>query len=172
MPRRAHSRQNGSRRSWPGRRLSVQTGRLYHLCQAALSRRGAGLDLWDGHQPSLVSAGHPGCRQGRSGLLAMGYHLQDKQKRRSPRTTSTGCSWAPAFNAPASRNIQDDLRFAVPAEYRQALCLCAVCDPKQTMVPPAVWARDPSVLCDQFSRLSCAFQVLHPHFFKTCTIFH
>lgn len=80
----AHSLQNGSRRSWAGRRFFVQIGKLYQLCQVLLSRRGAGFGLWEGHHPSRVKAPQPGYRQGLSGLFAMGYHLQEKQKRQSP----------------------------------------------------------------------------------------
>ena len=38
------------------------------------------LGLCLGHQPSRVSFWHPGCRQGRSGFMATGYHLRAKQK--------------------------------------------------------------------------------------------
>ena len=88
-PRRAHSRQKGSRSSWPGRRSSVHTGREYQPCQAADSLRAACLGLWTGHQPSRVSSRQPGWRQGRSGLLAMGYHLHGQRKSQSQQLTHT-----------------------------------------------------------------------------------
>lgn len=50
-------------------------------------------------------------RQGRGRLQSAGYHLrQGKQKRRNPRYSRSGWSWAPAFNAPASRYLG---RFAI-----------------------------------------------------------
>ena len=44
-PRLAHSRHQGSRRSWVGRRLSVHTSRLYQPCHWAETLRGALLGL-------------------------------------------------------------------------------------------------------------------------------
>ena len=56
---------------------------------------------------------------------------------------------APAFYALASLDMQDDLRFAVPAENRQAIRLGLRGDPQQSLVSPTHWAGDPSVLRDQ-----------------------
>lgn len=90
-PRWAHTRQNGSRSSWPGRRSSVHTARLYHPCQAADSLRAACLGLCPRHQPSWVSDEQPGWRHGRNGFCATGYHLRAKQKP-APTTTLSGRS--------------------------------------------------------------------------------
>ena len=77
QPLAAHTRHQGSRISWAGRRSSVQMALLYQLWYAALSFRrvclGGGRCL--SHQPSRVSSGQPGWRQGRRARLAMGYHL-------------------------------------------------------------------------------------------------
>ena len=91
MPRAAHARQKGSRRSCPGRRSSVQIFSEYHRRHAAASGDlGASLGLCWGHQPSRDRVPHPGWRQGRSGFCAMGCHLRAKQKRRSPCTSPKG----------------------------------------------------------------------------------
>ena len=72
-----HTRHQGSRISWAGRRSSVHMTLLYQLWYVALSFRrvclGGGRCL--SHQPSRVSSGQPGWRQGRRARLAMGYHL-------------------------------------------------------------------------------------------------
>ena len=81
----AQARQNGSRRSCAGRRSSVQMGKLYQPWYSADTRRGALWGLCLGQYPSRVRAPHPGCRHGRSGFKAMGYHLQAKQKAPKPR---------------------------------------------------------------------------------------
>lgn len=59
-------------------------GRLYQLCHWADWRRAACFGLCFGQYPSLVSAPHPGCRQGLSGFMATGYHLRAKQKAPKP----------------------------------------------------------------------------------------
>lgn len=86
-PRRAHSRQNGSRKSCAGRRSSVQTGRLYQLWYSADVRRAVLLGLCLGQYPSRVSNRQPGCRHGLRGFKATGYHLRAKQKAPKPTTT-------------------------------------------------------------------------------------
>lgn len=85
-PRRAHSRQNGSRKSCMGRRSSVQIGRLYQLWYSADVRRDVLLGLCLGQYPSRVRAAHPGWRHGLSGFKATGYHLRAKQKAPKPTT--------------------------------------------------------------------------------------
>ena len=83
FPSRVHSLQNGSTSRCSGLSLSFQIGSRYQSWYSALLPRWYfGLCL--GHQPSRVSSAHPGCLQGRSGLLAMGYHLQGtKQTKRA-----------------------------------------------------------------------------------------
>ena len=52
-------------------------------------------------------------------FVCQGYHLLQKTKTPKPNDAIPfGCSWAPAFNALASVNIQDDLCFAVLAPNR------------------------------------------------------
>lgn len=82
MPRPAQTRQNGSRASWSGRSRLTQIGLLYHPWYAALAPRvvGRGSGLCFSHQPSRVSAAHPGCLQGLGALMAMGCHLHEKRK--------------------------------------------------------------------------------------------
>ena len=101
MPRAAHARQKGSRRSYPGRRSSVQIFSEYHRRHAAASGDlGASLGLCWGHQPSRVRVPHPGWRQGRSGFCAMGCHLHTKQKAPEPRLLPvSGSSLAQALVA-------------------------------------------------------------------------
>ena len=85
---------------------------------------------------------------------SLGCHLPvDKRKRRNPRFAVLGNSWAPAFNALASRNIQDDGLFTVPAVYREILRYGFVRDAEQMPIPMAHWTGNPSVLYDHFSGL-------------------
>lgn len=93
IPRFAHSLQNGSRRSCAGRKSFFHSGRLYQLCQDALSAPRSRFGRCAGHQPSRVSSVHPGCLHGRSGLMAMGYHLQAKQKACAESQSQPGCNY-------------------------------------------------------------------------------
>lgn len=90
IPWRAHSRQKGSRSSCPGRRSSVQMGRLYQPCHWADWRRSACLGLCWAQYPSLVSTPQPGYRQGLDGFRATGYHLRANKKRPSHDSRSGG----------------------------------------------------------------------------------
>ena len=87
----------------------------------------------------------------RSGLLQYsGRTLPAKTKTPDPTTALSGhLSWAPALYALASLDMQDDLRFAIPAKNRQAIRLGLRGDPQQSLVSPTHWAGDPSVLRDQ-----------------------
>ena len=60
-------------------------------------------------------------------------------------------SRAPAFNALASFDMQDDFRFAVPAEYREAVGAGIGVHMQQPPVAAADWARHPSIRYDQFT---------------------
>ena len=59
-------------------------------------------------------------------------------------------SLAPAFDAPASCDVQDDFSFAVPAINREIVCLGVFTDPKQPFIP-AHRTDNPSVLYDKFT---------------------
>lgn len=80
-PCRAHSRQNGSRRSCAGRRSSFHSSVWYiqrQDCASALRRSPRG--RWASQYPSLTSTQQPGCRQGRSGFKAIGLSSPGKTK--------------------------------------------------------------------------------------------
>ena len=128
--------------------IAVQMSRLYHPWYSAEDRRSARLGLCLSQYPSRVSAGHPGYRQGRSGFIAMGYHLQ-AYKKPEPNTTHSWVSCrAPAFNALASCNIHDDLCFAIPAVNRESGCLGFFIYPQQPFIPVTGRAGYPSVPYD------------------------
>ena len=79
-------------------------------------------------------------------FVCQGYHLLQKTKTPKPNDAIPfGCSWAPAFNALASVNIQDDLCFAILAPDRQASGLRLLVNAKQPVIAPALRACDPSV---------------------------
>ncbi len=132
-PRRSHSRQNGSRRSWAFRRSSVHTGRLYQPCQEADSRRGACFG------------------RGAGAFVPSGCHLRAKQKRRSHDPTSRLASRAPAFNALASLDVQDDFGLAVPAENRECRCRSVRLNPEQAAVSLADRTGHPPIRHCQFT---------------------
>lgn len=75
---------------------------------------------------------------------------------------------APAFYALASVDMQDDLRFAVPAKNRQAIRLGLRGDPQQSLVSPTHWAGDPSVLRDQCITFGFYSQPIFASFFRLC----
>ena len=104
-PRLAHSRHQGSRRSWVGRRSSVQTDRLYQPCHSADAFLAAGLGLCLSQYPSRVRAEHPGCLHGRRGFMATGYHLRAKQKARTRPHPTLGSCRALALKALASVDV-------------------------------------------------------------------
>lgn len=151
-PRWAHSRQNGSRRSWPGRRSSVQIFSEYQRCHAAASGDlGRACGLCAGQYPSRVKAPQPGCRQGRSGFIAIGLSPPEaKIKTPEPTTFPSEKSLALALNALALVNIQDDFTTAGPAIDLQISCHGVWSDFYQMNVPLADRTGNPSVLYDQF----------------------
>lgn len=85
MPRFAHSLHQGSFSSCSGRSCSSQTFVRYiqrQLCASSLrslTRRGR----WASQYPSVTRAPHPGCRQGLFGFMAMGYHLQAQNAKKT-----------------------------------------------------------------------------------------
>lgn len=127
IPRRAHSRQNGSRRSCAGRSSDVQMGRLYQACHWADTLLPAFSGLCFAQYPSRVSAGHPGCRHGLNGFKATGYHLRAKQKAPKPRhpfgssqaqalvslDAGSGASIFTTVSCPHRLHLQGKLRTAV-----------------------------------------------------------
>ena len=76
--------------------------------------------------------GYPAAAQFRSfGSRAI---TSGQTKTPEPTTALLGLlSWAPAFNALASLDMQDDLLFAVPAENRQAIRLGLRGDPQRSL---------------------------------------
>ena len=80
--RTAHSRQNGSRRSCPGRRSSVHSGVEYIQRQDrdASLRRAASLGLCAAQYPPGTRAQHPGCLHGLKGFCAIGLSPPGKTK--------------------------------------------------------------------------------------------
>ena len=147
-PFRAHSRQNGSAKSWDGRRSFVQISRLYHRCHCALSFRAARFGLCAKQYPSRVNSLHPGCRQGRAGFIATGYHLRAKQKPAlSFSLSSRARSTAPANQvALAMFNFHQVDRLAVPAPECQVICRSVLPNGLIGFLP-AVGADNQSVLC-------------------------
>ena len=151
-PSQSQSGQQGSRRSCPCRRSSVQIFSEYQRRQAALSRDlDAALGLWTGQYPSRVKAPQPGCRQGRSGFNAIGLSPPGQNKNAKVHAPPLGMSWALAFNALASRNIQDDLSPACPAIDRKTFGFGVVSYPKQAVISLTHRTSKPSILYDQFT---------------------
>ena len=80
-------------------------------------------------------------------------------------------SWAPALNALASRNIQDQLCLAVRAVHMQITGLCVEGDPHQASVPSTDRASEPSILYDQCITFFCCLQDASSFFVSYSTIF-
>ncbi len=115
-----------------------------HDLDVSLRRSPQGLCL--SQYPAAVSVWHPGWRHSRIGLFDRAITSSRNKKRRCPMTVSPlGRSWAPAFYALASCNIQDDFRLAVPAPYRQAVGLRFRIDAEQFAIASAVRTDNPSV---------------------------
>ena len=85
-----------------------------------------------------------------------GYHLR-RENKKTPESTKqpVDWSWALAFHALASLDIQDDL--AGPAVDRQPEGLRAVRDPQKAVIP-AARAGNPSILYDKGTTLFSALQ--------------
>ena len=86
--------------------------------------------------------------------------------------TRNGRSWAPAFHAPASYDIQDDFGLTVPAVHRQSRCLRVHGDPQQPVVSMTVGTGKPSILYGKCITLYGLLQCVFLTFFKTCLLFH
>lgn len=115
-----------------------------HDLDVSLRRSPQGLCL--SQYPTAVSVWHPGWRHSRIGLFDRAITSSRNKKRRCPMIVSPlGRSWAPAFYALASCNIQDDFRLAVPAPYRQAVGLRFRIDAEQFAIASAVRTDNPSV---------------------------
>lgn len=103
-PCRAHSRQNGSRRSCAGRRSSFHSSVWYiqrQDCASSLRRSPRG--RWASQYPSLTSTQQPGCRQGRSGFKAIGLSPPGKTKSHRQRLRDRSCQqWLLSEHAPCS----------------------------------------------------------------------
>ena len=115
--------------------------------------------------------GYPAAAQLRSfGSRAI---TSGQTKTPEPTTALLGLlSWAPAFNALASLDMQDDLLFAVPAENRQAIRLGLRGDPQQSPVSAAYRAGDPSVHYGQLTTLIIYSQAIFLRFFRICELFN
>lgn len=81
-------------------------------------------------------------------------------------------SWAPAFNALASLDMQDQLRFAVPAKHRESISDGFGIDAQQPLVSAAHWAGDPSVHYGHFSTVGAFLQERSLHFCEICELFN
>lgn len=107
------------------------------------------------------------------GLLAQGYHLLAKQK--TPETMGfpiRESSWAPAFNALASLDMQNDFGLAVPAPDRERVRLCVWPDPKQAPVAAAHRTGDPAIY-NSYSITDRIFsQAEFTPFFSICELFN
>lgn len=89
---------------------------------------------------------------GAGGFLGR-WAITSRRENKTPKSTPDplGRSWAPALNALASRNIQDDCLFAVPAIDREIFRHGVIHDAEQVAISPAHWAGDPAILHVDFT---------------------
>lgn len=114
--RTAHSRQNGSRRSCPGRRSSVHSGVEYIQRQDrdASLRRAASLGLCAAQYPPGTRAQHPGCLHGLKGFCAIGLSPPGKTKEPGPTRPHCGSCGSGSL-AQAQIDVQKSLPLAMAA---------------------------------------------------------
>ena len=114
--RTAHSRQNGSRRSCPGRRSSVHSGVEYIQRQDrdASLRRAASLGLCAAQYPPDTRAQHPGCLHGLKGFCAIGLSPPGKTKEPGPTHPHCGSCGSGSL-AQAQIDVQKSLPLAMAA---------------------------------------------------------
>ena len=122
--RTAHSRQNGSRRSCPGRSSSVHSGVEYIQRQDrdASLRRAASLGLCAAQYPPDTRAQHPGCLHGLKGFCAIGLSPPGKTK-------EPECLDFKGFQAPKEQGMRESnshQRFWRPLSYHLTNPLCFV----------------------------------------------
>lgn len=114
--RTAHSRQNGSRRSCPGRSSSVHSGVEYIQRQDRDDslRRAASLGLCAAQYPPDTRAQHPGCLHGLKGFCAIGLSPPGKTKEPGPTRPHCGSCGSGSL-AQAQIDVQKSLPLAMAA---------------------------------------------------------
>ena len=142
--RTAHSRQNGSRRSCPGRRSSVHSGVEYIQRQDRDDslRRAASLGLCAAQYPPDTRAQHPGCLHGLKGFCAIGLSPPGKTKSLRRHVPQFAVHVAQALV-----NIHDGLLATDLAEYH---VICGSCRWQEFLYTAlsTYRANEPSILCD------------------------